>query len=555
MPQEEAVPFLGISRQGHARLVQNARAWLSRVTRKQAFVAVGTLTTLLILVSLAHPSSPARSVIASSTGILPTVTTSTSSQCGLDWPNSKGIRTPINVDVKALTSFWPELSRSLEQHGFDLPTLEQPPWMAAPASPEDIRDRSSLLTEDQYTLIRDRQAEFLNDIPPYPKAFKGRGIIMLAGGSYSEYAVTSLGVLRGTGCKLPVEVWRRDEREEKKDWCKEIESQGMVCRRLSDYLDTDLLKIADGKELKIFTMLFSSFEEILFMDADNLAIQAPEILFESNAYKETGVMLWPDFWDYDNIDWLDYAIGIADNQSEALWGTRTYESGQVLWNKKKHWKSLLLATYYNWHGPQLYYTLMNIGWAGWGDKDTFPMALRALKEPFHTVQYPPTDTWVIGRIADRRIGMIQMEPVIPQGREEAKAFFMHSTSMKWSHRDMFCVRCLPIWHTDSSTDGYNSRYEDEFAEFYNELHNSVKLMDEDARQYCPDNLDPEIKIWRAMEHAACRSKAWRHGRTCEAMRRYMMDTFGFEFEYENGKRHNFTDVPSMQDAVCLVDPI
>lgn len=431
---------------------------------------------------------------------------------------------------------------------------------------------------------------------------------MLAGGHYSEYAVTALGVLRESGSTLPVEVWRRDEREEKHEWCDEISAEGMACRRLSDYLDTDILSIQDGKEMKIFTMLFSSFEEVVFIDADNMALQPPEHLLDSDEYKETGAVLWPDYWKNDNIDWLDYVVGLSPNRSEALWNQTSAESGQVVWNKRRHWKALLLATYYNWHGPDLYYTLLNSGFAGWGDKDTFPLALRALEEPYYTVPHAPESVWVSGRVDARRVGMLQMglpslalstppddapaeaedRPVQVMGEEAEtaetaettqQAFFLHATTIKWSHRDFLCRQCLPVWHTESPAEAFVSRYESSTDELYSRLHDNVSIMDNGTlTTYAPSTPSSangssnaagsggravEVRLWRAMEHAACRSPAWRHARACEVGRGYMTRTFGFGFVEavgggpwvegvdEEGER---VVPPGMGEDVCLVDP-
>ncbi|KAK5128056.1 hypothetical protein LTR85_005173 [Meristemomyces frigidus] len=552
-------------------------AWAARFTRKQISIAIASflLISLTLLVSTSH----------SSTSRLTPTSSNAPDICSNARLNPHHVEAPLDPDVAAITSFWPDLKNVLVEHGTDLPILEHPAFQYVPPTPEAIADRTDLLTPEQALLIRERHAAFIEDIPAYPSnTFKGRGIVMLAGGHYSEYAVTALGVLRESGSTLPVEVWRRDEREEKHEWCDEIEAEGMACRRLSDYLDTDILAIQDGKEMKIFTMLFSSFEEIVFIDADNMALQPPELLFESAEYKETGAVLWPDYWRYDNIDWLDYIAGISGNRSEALWEQKTSESGQVVWNKRRHWKALLLATYYNYHGPDLYYTLLNFGWAGWGDKDTFPLALRALHEPFYTIPHAPESVWVSGRVDDRRVGMLQMAPpssvsqsdLAAQDDDEweanagrTTAFFLHATTIKWSHRDFLCVQCLPIWHTDLPSDPFFSRFESASDELYGRLHGDLPIMDNRTLvDYAPMAgngngsaglaVDVEVRLWRAMEYAACRSKAWRHARACEVGRRYMTETFGFTFAGEgDGRPWGVTEaqgVPSMDEKVCLLDP-
>ncbi|TKA83798.1 hypothetical protein B0A55_00072 [Friedmanniomyces simplex] len=590
-PHEDA-PFLGVP---IARKTQNRRLSL---VNERILRCYDTVSQTLLRLPLPAKSIFARRYLLSALGflfltliflLLPSqhrisrLATSSSGQgiCSTARLNPHKIKPPVDANIEAITSFWPSLKDALEAGGKDMPFLERPPFQTEPPSEDSIRVRTSFLTFEKATRLRDLHATFLRNLPAYPKnTFKGRGIVILAGGRYSEYAATALGVLRESGSALPVEVWRRDEREEKHAWCDEIEREGMACRRLSDYLDTDLLAIADGKEMKVFTMLFSSFEEIIFIDADNMALQPPELLFESEAYKSTGVVLWNDYWKYDSIDWLDYVVSLSGSTSQALWNQTTYESGQIVWHKRRHWDALLLATYYNYYGPDLYYTLLNYGYAGWGDKDTFPLALRALDKPFSTVKNP-RDLWVNGLVGDRRAGMLQMDPASLPDSKDAKptAFFLHATTIKWSHRDFVCDGCLPIWLTDSTTEAFRSRWEDPNAELHPQLQANLRILDPDMLQYMPTMtssststtgndtstietpLDAEIRIWRAMEYAACRSRAWRHGRTCEVARRYMIATFGFTFALasEPGKNTTLANkgevwLPSMEAEVCLADP-
>ncbi|KAK0259977.1 hypothetical protein LTS09_005311 [Friedmanniomyces endolithicus] len=567
MESYQDAPFLGLpirSRSSRAALVKD---WLLRgchavgqvlirlrvparllLTRRYLSSALGCLFFIVILSLSFHRL-----------GISPLACLSSDERiCRSVRLNPHKIKAPLDANIATITSFWPALKSALEAGGRGLPVLKRPPFQTAPPTEDLIRERTNLLTLEEATRVRDLHAAFIQNLLVYPrKTFQGRGIVMLAGGHYSEYAVIALGVLRESGSTLPVEVWRRDEREEKHAWCEEIKHGGMACRRLSDYMDTDLLAIADGKEMKVFTMLFSSFEEVIFIDADNMALQTPELLFESEAYKSTGVLLWNDYWPYDSVDWLDYIVSISGNASQALWNQTTYESGQIVWNKRRHWDALLLATYYNYHGPDLYYTLLNFGYAGWGDKDTFPLALRALNKPFSTVQAQPRDVWVSGQVGVRRAGMLQMGPGSGDGKP-ATAFFLHATTIKWSHRDFVCDGCLPIWHTEALNGAFRSRWEDADAELHGQLRSNIRILDADMLQYMPtidansfinpgnDSravgtlLDAEIRIWRAVEYAACRSPAWRHGRTCEVARRYMMSTFGFTILHASGKVRNLT---------------
>ncbi|KAH9815315.1 glycosyltransferase family 71 protein [Teratosphaeria destructans] len=572
--EAQELPFLSSLHDQDGPVIHHARdrappVNMSRFTRRHVIVAG---IALILLAALLLPTS-SRSRIAAGPST-DDINASTNPLCSNARSNPHNVQAPVDIDPTAITSIWPDLKQALSDHKPEF-RLARPPWRRSFPSEDDIKYRTKLLNNEIATALRQKHTAFVNDIPAYPKdAFRGKGVVMLAGGRYSEFAATSLGMLRESGSTLPVEVWRLDEREEKHGWCHEIEAEGMACRRLSDYMDTDILEIKDGRAMKVFVMLFSSFEEIIFIDADNMALRPPELLFEHEVYKETGAILWPDFWTYDNIDWLYYIVGASDGPSEELWKLKCAESGEMLWDKKRHWRSLVLATYYNYHGPDLYYTLLNYGYAGYGDKDTFPLALRALNEPFHFVHVDPESSWSNGRKGNRRVGMMQMTPkattasesqapVDQQGQREA--FFHHSTTIKWSHRDFLCIRCLPIRYAGDPNALFVSAIEDSTHELFSKLLNFVRVIDEDSLlPFMPNSTgDAEVRMWRAMEYAACRSKAWRHPRACEFGRRYVVKTFGMGFvdarsgqvvEVNTDRDERDSWVPGMEEDVCLVDP-
>lgn len=159
---------------------------------------------------------------------------------------------------------------------------------------------------------------------------------MLAGGRYNMYAATALGVIRETGSKLPVEVWMNDTADEKDGFCDELAKDGMVCKWLSDVVDTRF--IHNGYQLKIMTMIFSSFQEFLFLDADNQPIKNPDTIFDTKSFKDHGAILWPDYWDHTGSPLLPHVVGLAKGKSDMWRGKRTVESGQIVWDKKRHWK-------------------------------------------------------------------------------------------------------------------------------------------------------------------------------------------------------------------------
>lgn len=194
------------------------------------------------------------------------------------------------------------------------------------------------MTIPEAMFMRKKHASVVQSLPTYPAgAFAGRGIVVLAGGKYSEIAATTLGMIRLLGSRLPVEVWMVDRIEEKEAWCEELSPQGIVCRFISDY-SPDMSAFTRHYQLKILAIMFSSFVEVLYLDADSMPVVNPDPVFDAPAYVDTGALLWPDYWRATESPFTPYIIGRSVRKSTTIPHFKTVEAGQMLWNKEKHWK-------------------------------------------------------------------------------------------------------------------------------------------------------------------------------------------------------------------------
>jgi alpha 1,2-mannosyltransferase len=147
-----------------------------------------------------------------------------------------------------------------------------------------------------------------------------------------------------------------------------------------------ILSVAPAKvekyQYKPFAMLFSSFEEILFLDADAFPLEKPEDLFWAEPFRSSKMITWPDFWG-SSVSPLFYEI--TDQIAPPMGLRQSTESGELLISKKTHIRTLLLCTYYNYWGPSHYYPLLSQGAAGEGDKETFVAAASVMQENFYQV--------------------------------------------------------------------------------------------------------------------------------------------------------------------------
>jgi hypothetical protein len=128
-----------------------------------------------------------------------------------------------------------------------------------------------------------------------------------------------------------------------------------------------------GWEVKAYSIAHAPFREILFLDADNLAMCDPEYLFDTESYRRTGALFWPDRgrFDEDHIIWRLCGAAYADEPE--------FESGQIVVDKLRCWKPLHLALWYNEQSDFFYQHIH-------GDKDTFHMAFRRLDKPYAMAQ-------------------------------------------------------------------------------------------------------------------------------------------------------------------------
>ncbi|KAL9106972.1 MAG: hypothetical protein Q9227_008095 [Pyrenula ochraceoflavens] len=323
--------------------------------------------------------------------------------------------------VTSIQSFWSDFRKILEVT--KPPTKALEPTSLSRLLPPSETSSGELpdlipLTPTELRTIKHAHARFVTSITASssPKlVFKPstHGIVTTAGTSYLPVLLISLRMLRRTGCTLPVEVFVTDDRDRLSNICQQkLPALNAQCLDMSYLIGTDTEFIGENRYLyKILAMLFSSFEDMLFLDSDNLPIMDPTSMLSSEPYSSTGLIAWNDFW---NSTTSPRFYDIAEIPlSEALRGS--VESGQLLLSKSKHAETLLLSSYYNFHGASHYYPLLSQGGHGLGDKDTFLAAAMALEKPYYLVEEPAgmVGQWEKGDF--HGVGMVQFDPI--QDRE------------------------------------------------------------------------------------------------------------------------------------------
>ncbi|PLB47691.1 nucleotide-diphospho-sugar transferase [Aspergillus steynii IBT 23096] len=353
---------------------------------------------------------------------------------------------------------WRNLHALLEKHA---PQCSSPDLRGASAGTPrfDANDESSrrnyiVNSDDIQQPLQIAHDGFVHDMQELKsdRAYNPRtkGIVSAAGGTYLPTFLVTLRVLRRTESKLPVELFVKDYAEYEPYICEIVLPQlNAKCIVLSDVLST-----LDGSrseypiehfQIKSFAILFSSFEKLIWMDADILPLHDPAKLLNSEPFSSAGLVTWPDFW--SNTASPLY-FNVSRQPDLPLNARQATEAGVFLVSKKTHYMTLLLSAYYNYHGPSYYYPLLDQGAPGEGDKDTFIQAATALGEKFYTVSEPVVDLGHPDRWNQGIIGaaMLQADPMEdyaltrrgkwrvkdPEVAKAARGFFIHSYSPEFN---------------------------------------------------------------------------------------------------------------------------
>ena len=221
--------------------------------------------------------------------------------------------------------------------------------------------------------------EKVNRITEYPGSFNGRGIVICAGGSkYFPGAWVLFNILRYVGCTLPIEMWYLGPGELGDTMRNIAEELGVACIDALKVREIYPSLILRGWEVKPYAILHSSFREVILLDADNIPDRNPEFLFETEEYKTTGALFWPDRGRLgpDRSIWRICGVPYQDEPE--------FETGQIVVDKERCWRPLNLTMWMNEYSDFFYRH-------GHGDKETFHMAWRKLNQPYAMPSKPLND--------------------------------------------------------------------------------------------------------------------------------------------------------------------
>jgi FkbM family methyltransferase len=265
----------------------------------------------------------------------------------------------------------------------------------------------------------------LQQVPPYPGSYAGRGIVICGGGErYFPCAWVCLKMLRELGCSLPIQLWYNGRREMDKTMLTLVNELGVACQNAAEMEKHAPRRTSGGWELKSYALLHSPFKEVLLLDADNVPVRDPSFLFETAEYQGTGSLFWPDYGRLppEHEAWSICGVPYRSEPE--------FESGQMLVHKKRCWIPLNLAFWLNDHSDFFFKHIH-------GDKETFHLAWRKIGQPYAMIRRP---------IKTLNGTMCQHDPAgrrLFQHRNQHKwRVFARNPTVRGFQREILCRRFL-----------------------------------------------------------------------------------------------------------------
>ena len=260
---------------------------------------------------------------------------------------------------------------------------------------------------------------------------RGAGVVIVGGsGKYRTPFWVALHALRRAGSTLPVEIWFPAGELPS---CLDkgiLERLGATTRSFGEFnrdvkitnRNTRVNNVARRISLsrfmfKAFALMFSAFEEILLLDADNVVVQDPRFLFSSGPYAEHGAVFWQDFWRQTAAPDAHEILGNSTRMRH------THESGQMVVHKGRHWDALWLNLFMNSFSGFFY--PLTVNYMGLGDKELLPFAIASAGGAYALVRHGPDHVGV--RVGHRIFGntMLQFSPA-------GEPLFLHANLGKWT---------------------------------------------------------------------------------------------------------------------------
>lgn len=327
-----------------------------------------------------------------------------------------------NILEKILSEYHPSgTGVALEGKEVPLNGLKEVTW--PPKSRKELTKRRTKLTLEDFQDLKGKHTAYVDylrsfSVPPI-EVYSGDGIVLAAGKTHIIGALNVIIQLREMGSELPVEVVLDVNADYNERFCGTVLPKfGAKCLIIEDVLGPEIYSKlgVNGFPMKAIALVVSSFDNTIYLDSDNFPIKNVDTLLSSEPFLKTKFILWPDNW-HKGVSPTFYDIagltagepirrdGFSNEEPFSVYISRdknedilfhdlegippftSVESGQLVFSKREHFRSLFLALYYNMNGESYYYPLLFQGVFGAGDRETFVPALHLMNEPYYLTDW------------------------------------------------------------------------------------------------------------------------------------------------------------------------
>ncbi|KAI9366179.1 mannosyltransferase putative-domain-containing protein [Zopfochytrium polystomum] len=248
--------------------------------------------------------------------------------------------------------------------------------------------------KDIHEVHKEMWKRFVAETKPYDPKFLGitpgsRGVVITGPGNRIKYAVLTANLLRQTGCTLPIQFSYLKGQVSNED-LKLIQEHNITAVDFTPAVSAynwGEREVSLGGP-KVDAILASPFEQVLFLDPDVQVLENPEYLFETATFKKNGALFWPDTYRRGHWNRMWDLFDLQDKMFQQM----EFESGQMLIDKSKTWKGLMLAKHL---AAEAKYYFDHF----WGDKEAFFWGFRATNTPYFL---NPNYLSIVGVLADKK---------------------------------------------------------------------------------------------------------------------------------------------------------
>jgi len=258
----------------------------------------------------------------------------------------------------AVAQSWQDLNVGMAEAFYRTAAKEGEGWWAPVAYPRSdgrepgrdyVEEGLGTLTDEQQGFVARQLAGMIShaNASKWSEGMKvqERGVVIPGGGRVLPGVLTAAWTLRMSGCELPIEIWGF-EREKPSDDVRRLffEELGATYRSVDEivpqleaggsgqpFVSDKIYRDVSFFTLKVLAVAYTSFAEVLLLDADNLVLRDPTYLFEDEQFKRTGMLMWPDFWDvsYDPqlVDTMQKARALAEYEGGFSLSARERNAG------------------------------------------------------------------------------------------------------------------------------------------------------------------------------------------------------------------------------------